>query len=70
MSGEITLKGDILKVGGMKEKSIAAKKNNINKIYIPKDNLNDIKWLDSELKDGITYIGVSNYEEVYKEIFE
>ena len=70
MSGEITLKGDILKVGGMKEKSIAAKKNNINKIYIPKDNLSDIKWLDSELKEGIEYIGVSNYEEVYKEIFE
>ena len=69
MTGEVSLKGDILKVGGIKEKTIAAKKNNINKIYIPKDNLNDVKWLDSDLKDGMDFIPVSNYEDIYKEIF-
>ena len=68
MTGEVSLKGDILKVGGIKEKTIAAKKNNINKIYIPKDNLNDVKWLDSDLKDGMDFIPVSNYVGIYKEI--
>ena len=69
MSGEISLKGDILKVGGIKEKAIAAKRNNINKLFIPKENLNDVEWLEPELKDNIEFIGVTNYEEIYKEIF-
>ena len=69
MSGEISLKGDILKVGGIKEKAIAAKRNNINKIYIPFENLKDVEWLEPELKNNITFIGVNNYKEIYKEIF-
>ena len=69
MSGEITLKGDILKVGGIKEKAIAAKRNGINKLYVPKDNQNDIEWLEKDLKESIEFILVSNYEEIYKEIF-
>ncbi len=69
MSGEISLKGDILKVGGIKEKAIAAKRNNINKIFIPKENLNDVEWLEQNLKNSIEFIGVSNYLEIYKEIF-
>ena len=69
MSGEITLKGDILKVGGIKEKAIAAKRNNIKKMYIPKDNLSEIEWLDDDIKNSVEFIGVSNYLEVYKEIF-
>ena len=69
MTGEITLKGDVLKVGGIKEKAIAAKRNNIKKMYIPKDNLNDIEWLDDDIKSSIEFVGVSNYLEIYKEIF-
>ena len=69
MTGEITLTGDILKVGGIKEKAIAAKRNNIKKLYIPKDNLNDIEWLDDDIKSSIKFVGVSNYLEIYKEIF-
>ena len=69
MSGEITLKGDVLKVGGIKEKAVAAKRNNIKKMYIPKDNLSDIEWLDEDLKNSIEFVAVSNYLEIYKEIF-
>lgn len=69
MSGEITLKGDVLKIGGIKEKAIAAKRNNIKKMFIPKDNLDDIEWLDDDIKNSIKFIGVSNYQEIYKEIF-
>ena len=69
MSGEISLKGDILKIGGLKEKSIAAKRDKIKTLYIPKDNINDIEWLDDDLKNNINFIEVSNYIEIYKEIF-
>ena len=69
MSGEITLKGDILRIGGIKEKAIAAKRNNINKLYIPYDNKSDIDYLEKDLKDAIDFVLVSNYEEIYKEIF-
>ncbi len=69
MSGEISLKGDILKVGGIKEKAIAAKRNNITILFIPKDNENEIELLEQDLKDSITFVPVSNYSEIYKEIF-
>ncbi len=69
MSGELTLKGDVLKIGGIKEKAIAARRNNIKKMYIPKDNLNDIEWLDDDIKNSIKFIGVSNYKEIYKDLF-
>ena len=70
MSGEITLKGDILKVGGIKDKVIAAKKNNINRLYIPKDNMNEIDSLDSDLKEDIKFIPVSNFEDIYMDLFQ
>ena len=69
MSGEISLKGDILKVGGIKEKAIACKRNNINKLYIPIDNQNDIDYLEEDLKNSIDFKCVSNYMDIYKEIF-
>ena len=69
MSGEITLKGDILKVGGIKEKSIACVKNNIKTLFIPEDNKNDIKWLTEDLTSNIEFISVNNYKEIYKKIF-
>ena len=69
MSGEISLKGDILKIGGIKEKAIAAKRNDINILYIPKENLKDVNYLEDELKNDIKFVGVSNYIEIYKEIF-
>ena len=69
MTGEITLKGDILKVGSIKEKAIAAKRNNITKLYIPKDNMDDVNYLDADLRNAIDFIGVSNYEEIYEELF-
>ncbi|NLC47990.1 MAG: endopeptidase La, partial [Tenericutes bacterium] len=69
MTGEITLKGDILKVGGIKEKSIASVRNKINKLYISEENKSDILWLDNCLKDSIKYIFVDNYKKIYEEIF-
>ena len=69
MTGEITLKGDILKVGGIKEKSIACFRNKIKTLYIPSDNKNDIEWLEKDLKDSIEFIPINNYLDLYKKIF-
>lgn len=69
MTGEISLKGDILKVGGIKEKSIACFRNKIKTLYIPEDNKNDIEWLEKDLKESIEFITVNNYEDLFKKIF-
>ena len=69
MTGEITLKGDILKVGGIKEKSIACFRNKIKTLYIPEDNKNDINWLEKDLKETIEFVPINNYEELFKKIF-
>lgn len=69
LTGEITLNGDILKIGGLKEKTIACKRQNIERLFIPKDNLNDIEWLEKDLKNDIEFIPVNNYLEIYEKIF-
>lgn len=68
MTGEITLHGDVLPIGGLKEKSIGALRNNIKKIIIPYENYKETKYLPNEIKDNIEYIKVKNYKEVLKYI--
>jgi len=70
MTGEITLRGTILPIGGLKEKSIGAYRNGITTIFIPKDNLRDLDEIPKEIKEKIKYIPVINYKEVYKKINE
>jgi len=69
MTGEITLRGNILPIGGLKEKSTGACRNNIKKVIIPYDNKSDIDDIPNEIKENIEYIYVKNYEEVYEIIF-
>ena len=69
MTGEITLRGNILPIGGLKEKSIGAHRNKIKTIIIPEENLNDLDEIPSEVKNEITYIPVKDYEQVYKYLF-
>lgn len=69
MTGEITLKGEVLKVGGIKEKTIASSRNKINKIFLPEENIYDTTWLENDLKNEVEFIGVKNYIEIYKKIF-
>lgn len=65
-TGEITLRGNILKVGGIKEKVIGAYINNIDTVFIPFANINEIDDIPQEIKDRINFIPVKNYIEVYK----
>ena len=68
LTGEITLRGNILPVGKIKEKIIGASNNNIKKVILPKENEKDVEVLDEVIKKNIKFVYVSNYEEVLKEI--
>ena len=70
MTGEISLKGEIFKIGGLKEKAIAAIRNSIKIIYIPETNMSDIEWLDDDLKENVEFVPVKNYKELYEKIFK
>lgn len=68
MTGEITLRGNVLPIGGLKEKSIGAHRNGIKKIIIPYGNINDLDEIPSEIRSSIEYIPVKTYKDVMKVI--
>lgn len=70
MTGEITLRGNILEIGGLKEKSIAAHRAGLKTIFIPKDNEKILINIPKEVKKDIKFIPVSHYSEIYKKIFK
>lgn len=70
MTGEITLRGKVLAIGGLKEKSLAALRQGIKEIFIPKDNKRNLIDIPKEVLSEIKFIPVSNYEEIYKIIFK
>lgn len=65
MTGEITLRGKVLPIGGLKEKSIGANRNGIKRIIIPYDNIVDLEDVPKEIKEAIEYIPVKYYTEVF-----
>ena len=65
LTGEITLRGNVLKIGGLKEKSIGAINGGIKKIIIPKENLNETLEFEDEIKNNIEYMPVDNYMEIF-----
>lgn len=69
MTGEITLRGKVLEIGGLKEKSIGAHRNGIKTIFIPEENKKDLDEIPEEVKNDITFIPVKKYKEVYDSIF-
>ncbi len=70
MTGEITLRGNVLEIGGLKEKSIAAHRAGLKTIFIPTDNKKSLVDIPKEVKKDIKYIPVSHYSEIYKRIFK
>ncbi|HIZ13247.1 MAG TPA: endopeptidase La [Candidatus Mediterraneibacter stercorigallinarum] len=67
MTGEITLRGRVLPIGGLKEKLLAAKSAGIRTVLIPKKNRVDVEELSSEITKGLEILPVENMEEVLKE---
>ncbi len=69
MTGEITLQGDILEIGGVKEKVLGAYREGVKTIYLPLKNKEDVKEIPKEIREKLDFIYVSNYNELYKKIF-
>lgn len=69
MTGEITLRGRVLPIGGLKEKILAAKNAGIHTICIPKKNEKDLEEISSEIKKGLEIIPVERLEQVLKIAF-
>ena len=69
MTGELSLTGQVLPIGGLREKTVAAKRNKIKTIIIPKANERDLDDIPEHVKTGINFIPVSRIEEVIKIAF-
>lgn len=67
MTGEITLRGAVLPIGGLKEKLLGAQRAGIKKVLIPADNVTDLKDVPAEIKEQIVIIPVETIEDVLKE---
>ena len=68
MTGEVTLRGQSLPIGGLREKSLAALRSGIKKIVVPKDNKKDVDELPKEVKDTLQIVYMSSVEDAIKEI--
>lgn len=66
MTGEITLRGRVLPIGGLKEKLLAAKKAGIHMVLVPEKNEPDVRELDAEITDGLQIEFVGSMEQVLK----
>jgi ATP-dependent Lon protease len=70
MTGEITLRGKVLPIGGLKEKSLAARRVGIKTVLIPEGNARDVDELPSVVKDEVTFIPVKQVDEVFAVVLE
>ena len=66
MTGEITLRGKVLPIGGLKEKTLAAYRAGISTVLIPKANLRDLDDIDKEAHDHLIFIPCESAEDVLK----
>ena len=69
MTGEITLRGRVLPIGGLKEKVLAAKRMGIKTVIIPKRNKKDLEELPKYVKEGLKFILIESMDEVLKHVF-
>ena len=67
MTGEVSLRGVVMPIGGLPEKLMAAQRSGVKTVFIPKDNVNDLKDVPKEVKDKLTIIPVSLVSEVLKQ---
>ena len=69
MTGEITLRGHVLQIGGLKEKILAAHRGGLSRVLIPKENEKDIDEIPTIIREGVEIIAVSHIDEVLREAF-
>ena len=66
MTGEVTLRGRVLPIGGLKEKLLAALRGGIETVLIPKENEKDLVEIPRNIRDGLTIVPVAHVDEVLK----
>lgn len=69
MTGELTLSGRVLPVGGIKEKVLAARRAGIDTIVIPRENARDLKDLDPDVRKGLKFVKVSQLKDCMRHLF-
>jgi Lon-like ATP-dependent protease len=69
MTGELTLTGKVLKIGGLREKAVAAKRSGVSTLIYPDSNISDWEELPENIKEGLNGIPVGWYDEVFKVAF-
>ena len=69
-TGELSLNGSVLKVGGLKEKLIGAYNDNIKTVYIPQGNLRDLEEVPKEITNNMEIIAVASFSDLYTNIFK
>jgi ATP-dependent Lon protease len=69
MTGEITLRGRILPIGGVKEKVLAAYREGIRTIILPKDNVRDIEEIPEQIRSQLTFVPVTSMDEVLPHVW-
>lgn len=69
MTGELTLTGKVLRIGGLREKAVAAKRSGAKTIIFPKDNLSDWEELPDHVRDGLDHLAADWYEEIFQRLF-
>ncbi len=69
MTGEITLRGEVLGIGGLNEKLIAAQRSGITTVLIPQENVKDLSEIQAKVKEGLTIIPINKIEEALPYVF-
>ena len=69
MTGEISLNGKVLKIGGVKEKTMAAAREGLKVLIFPAANKKDVESLPGFIKDGLSFYFVDEFEEVFKLVY-
>ena len=70
MTGEMTLRGNVLPIGGLKEKVIGAHRASVKKIFIPQENERDLTEIPDEVKKDIDFVFVKDYNDIYNHLIE
>ena len=70
MTGEITLRGRVLAIGGLKEKVIGAHRAGVRKIFLPLENEKDLDEIPMEIRKDIEFSLVKNYDDIFNKLFK
>jgi ATP-dependent Lon protease len=69
MTGELTLVGEVLPIGGVREKVLAARRLRLKRIVLPVGNRKDVEELKRDMKEGLTFVYVETFKDVFREVF-